>query len=161
MSKRVYHLKDGIKSICPWCQFCVQDKKTQMKSPILDPSLFTAPLFYKKILTSPVLHSDYFWSRYTGLDNQKIRPKIKQYSIQRFLFYQTVNYMWNLLKAGYLTHLKASKIPRRSNGLVVKVLDSQSRGPMSKTTGWLQGRLSLSDVDKVSTRNFWGLSGKK
>ena len=31
-----------------------------------------------------------------------------------------------------------------SNGLVVKVLDSQSRGPVFKTTGWLQGRLSLS-----------------
>ena len=31
-----------------------------------------------------------------------------------------------------------------SDGLVVKVLDSQSRGPMFKTTGWLQGRLSLS-----------------
>ena len=31
---------------------------------------------------------------------------------------------------------------RRSNGLVVKTLDSQSRGPLFKTTGWLQGRLS-------------------
>ena len=31
-----------------------------------------------------------------------------------------------------------------SNGLVVKVLDSQSRGPVIKTNGWLQGRLSLS-----------------
>ena len=31
-----------------------------------------------------------------------------------------------------------------SNGLVVKVLDSQSRGPVFKTTGWLHGRLSLS-----------------
>ena len=31
-----------------------------------------------------------------------------------------------------------------SNGLVVKALDSQSRGPMFETTGWLQGRLSLS-----------------
>ena len=35
-----------------------------------------------------------------------------------------------------------------SNGLVVKALDSQSRGPMSKTTGLLQDRLSLS--------SFWG-----
>ena len=26
-----------------------------------------------------------------------------------------------------------------SNGLVVKALDSQSRGPVFKTTGWLQG----------------------
>ena len=30
------------------------------------------------------------------------------------------------------------------NGLVVKAMDSQSRGPEFKTTGWLQGRLSLS-----------------
>ena len=29
------------------------------------------------------------------------------------------------------------------DGLVVKSLDSQSRGAMFKTTGWLQGRLSL------------------
>ena len=28
--------------------------------------------------------------------------------------------------------------------LVVKALDSQFRGPVFKTTGWLQGRLSLS-----------------
>ena len=32
------------------------------------------------------------------------------------------------------------------NGLVVKALDSQSRDPMFKTTGWLQGRLSLSSL---------------
>ena len=31
-----------------------------------------------------------------------------------------------------------------SYSLVVKALDSQSRGPVFKTTGWLQGRLSLS-----------------
>ena len=30
------------------------------------------------------------------------------------------------------------------NGLVVKALDSQSRGLVFKTTGWLQGQLSLS-----------------
>ena len=30
------------------------------------------------------------------------------------------------------------------NGLVVKTLDSQSRSPVFKSTGWLQGRLSLS-----------------
>ena len=30
-----------------------------------------------------------------------------------------------------------------SDGLVVKSLDPQSRGPVFKTTGWLQGRLSL------------------
>ena len=31
-----------------------------------------------------------------------------------------------------------------SNSLVVKALDSKSRGPELKTTGWLQSRLSLS-----------------
>ena len=30
------------------------------------------------------------------------------------------------------------------NGVVVKMLDSQFRGPVFKTTGWLQGQLSLS-----------------
>ena len=29
-------------------------------------------------------------------------------------------------------------------GLVVKALDSQSRGPGFKSTGWLQGQLGLS-----------------
>ena len=31
-----------------------------------------------------------------------------------------------------------------SNGQVVKALDFQSGGPVLKTTGWLQGQLSLS-----------------
>ena len=31
-----------------------------------------------------------------------------------------------------------------SIGLVLKALDSQSRGPVFKTSGWLQGRLSIS-----------------
>ena len=34
----------------------------------------------------------------------------------------------------------------RSNGLVVKSLDSQSRGLMFKTAGCLQGQLSLSSL---------------
>ena len=44
-------------------------------------------------------------------------------------------------------------------GLVVKALDSQSRGSVFKTTGWLQvdSAFHPSEVDKVSTRNFWGL----
>ena len=42
---------------------------------------------------------------------------------------------------------------------MVKVLDSQSRGPVFKTTGWLQGHPS--EVIKMSTRDFWELSGKK
>ena len=50
-----------------------------------------------------------------------------------------------------------------SNGLVVKVLDSQSKGTLFKTSGWLQGGSALypSEVDKISTRNFWEFSGKK
>ena len=45
--------------------------------------------------------------------------------------------------------LKESSCETRKNvsyftGLVVKALDSQSRGPVFKTAGWLQGRLSLS-----------------
>ena len=39
-----------------------------------------------------------------------------------------------------------------SNGLVVKVLDSQSRGPLFKTTGWPQDLLCLS--------SFWGQSNE-
>ena len=31
-----------------------------------------------------------------------------------------------------------------SDGLMGEALDSQSRGPVLKATGWLQGRLSLS-----------------
>ena len=38
----------------------------------------------------------------------------------------------------------AAHIEVLRNGLVVKALDSQSRGPVFKTAGWLQGRLSLS-----------------
>ena len=33
-----------------------------------------------------------------------------------------------------------------SSGLVVKTLGSQSRGPVFKTSGWPQGRLSLSSI---------------
>ena len=40
----------------------------------------------------------------------------------------------------------------RSNGLMVRVLDSQSRGPMLKTTGWLQSWLNLS--------SFWNQSNE-
>ena len=36
------------------------------------------------------------------------------------------------------------KVNLWSNGLVVKALDSKSRDPVFKTTGWLQGQLSLS-----------------
>ena len=52
----------------------------------------------------------------------------------------------------------------RSNGLVVKVLDSQSRGPIFKKPlggSKVNSVFHPSEVDKMSTRNFWGLSGKK
>ena len=50
-----------------------------------------------------------------------------------------------------------------NNGLVVKGLDSQPSGPVLKTTEWRQGHLvfHLSEVDKMSTRKFRELSGKK
>ena len=37
-----------------------------------------------------------------------------------------------------------SELQFTEDGLVFKALDFQSRGPVFKTTGWLQGRLSLS-----------------
>ena len=50
-----------------------------------------------------------------------------------------------------------------SNGLVVKALDSKSKDPIFKTTGWLKVNSAFhpSEVDKMSTRNFWELSDKK
>ena len=41
-----------------------------------------------------------------------------------------------------------------SNGLVVTAEDSQSRGPLIKTTGWLQvdSAFHPSEVDQMSTR---------
>ena len=46
---------------------------------------------------------------------------------------------------------------------MVNALVSQSKGSMFKSTGWLQvdPAFHLSEVDKISTRNFWELSGKK
>ena len=46
-----------------------------------------------------------------------------------------------------------------SNSLVVKALDSQFRGPLFKAK--VDSAFHLSEVDKMSTRNFWELSGKK
>ena len=40
---------------------------------------------------------------------------------------------------------------QRSNGLVVKALDSQSRVPRFKTNGWFQGQLSFSSFQSQST----------
>ena len=49
-----------------------------------------------------------------------------------------------------------------SDGLVVKVLDSQSRGSEFKIAGWLQGQLNLSSLRGRlnETGISWGLSGK-
>ena len=48
--------------------------------------------------------------------------------------------------------------------LVVKALDSQSRGPVFKKPvggSKVDSAFHPSEVDKMSTRNFWELSGKK
>ena len=47
------------------------------------------------------------------------------------------------------------------DGLAVKALDSQSRGPVLKPLGGskVDSAFHPSEVDKVSTRNFWELSG--
>ena len=46
---------------------------------------------------------------------------------------------------------------------MVKALDSQSRGPISKPLGRskVESPFHPSEVDKMSTKNFWELSGKK
>ena len=68
-------------------------------------------------------------------------------------FYQTFlsailtkKFLSNIEKFTYLKgYFHMNKLLKlRSNGLVIKALDSQSIGPMFKTTLWLQGRLSLS-----------------
>ena len=50
-----------------------------------------------------------------------------------------------------------------SNGLVVKALDSRSGAPCSKPLGGskVESAVHPSDVDKMSTRDSWQLSGKK
>ena len=48
----------------------------------------------------------------------------------------------NLLEISLKEVINDSHDPNKviwSNGVVVKALDSQSRGPVFKTTGWLQG----------------------
>ena len=59
--------------------------------------------------------------------------------------------------------LKDSKMPTvfghvehslYGDGLAVKALDSQSRGPVFKTTGWLQGWLSLSPI-RIFLKKFY------
>ena len=50
-----------------------------------------------------------------------------------------------------------------SNGLVVKALDSQSRGPCSKPPGGskVDSAFHPSEIDKMSIGYVWELSGKK
>ena len=49
------------------------------------------------------------------------------------------------------------------NGLVVKALNSQSGIPYSKPLGGskVSSAFHPSDIDQMSTRNFWELSGKE
>ena len=51
------------------------------------------------------------------------------------------------------------KANKRSNGVVVKALDSQSRGPTFKTTGCLQGQLSFLSF-RGRQNGVPGISGK-
>ena len=44
----------------------------------------------------------------------------------------------------------SSRDPSLVTLAVVKALDPQSRGPMFKTTGWLQGQLNLSSLQSPS-----------
>ena len=55
------------------------------------------------------------------------------------------------------------KININRSGSVVKLLDSQSRVLCSKPLGCseVDSALHPSEVDKMSTRDFWELSGKK
>ena len=50
-----------------------------------------------------------------------------------------------------------------SNGVVVKVLDSQSGDPSSKELSGskVDSAFHPSEADQTSTRNFWKLNGKK
>ena len=51
---------------------------------------------------------------------------------------------WKQISCTFRVQWPTGAMANWSNGLVVKALDSQSRGPVFKTAGWLQGRLSLS-----------------
>ena len=55
-----------------------------------------------------------------------------------------VNSFWYFLKKNFTLMFFQEELALWSNGLVVKVLDSKSRGLRFKTTGLLQGWLSLS-----------------
>ena len=46
-------------------------------------------------------------------------------------------------ETGSIFHQRSFYKTEWSNGLAVKALDSQSRGPVLKNTGWVEPRLSL------------------
>ena len=73
---------------------------------------------------------------------------------RRLSKFHLIRHMFIILKA--LNFLKVFN--SWSNELVVKVLDSQSRGPRFKTTGWLQGQLSLSSF-RGRSNEYLGLLG--
>ena len=60
-------------------------------------------------------------------------------------------------------HAGSERDKLENNGLVVKALDSQSRGPGSKPLGGSKDDLAFhpSEVGKMSTRSLWKLTGKK
>ena len=68
-----------------------------------------------------------------------------------------------LPKSTYLTPLLAEVNIFLKHGLVVKGLDSQSRGPVLKPPGGskVDSASHPSEVDQISNRNFWELSDKK
>ena len=70
---------------------------------------------------------------------------------------------WFELALKLFNNVPAKVIDIWSNGLVVKALDYQSRGPVFKTTGGSKvgSAFRPSKVDKMSTRKFWELNGKK
>ena len=80
-------------------------------------------------------------------ENSCLIPTIK--TVERrlqiaVLFYAIPNDEKHLSTFSVLEPFLIVPIVMASNGLVVKARDFQSRGPVFKTTGWLQGRLSLS-----------------
>ena len=62
-----------------------------------------------------------------------------------------------------LRHRTVMTPSRWNNDLAVKALDSQTRGPRSKPLDGskVDSAFQPSKVNKMSTRNFWELRGKK
>ena len=78
----------------------------------------------------------------TGHHIEYVMQKVNDIQFLRFLdLYYLLIYL-NLYPTVYV-YFNCLLYCRWSNGLVVKVLDSQSKSLVFKTTGWLQGRLNL------------------